>query len=84
MDTVRRVATGLSGGMIIEHLDDATLIRLLRQFTGWREGAKYEELRKRIAIIERIEKVDLNKLVSAEEIQSIFNEIRDTIKYPLE
>ena len=84
MDIVRRVATGLSGGMVIEYLDDVTIVRLLRQYTGWKDGVSFAEMRKKIRYVERIENVDLDRLVSAEEMQTVFNEVCNTIKYPVE
>jgi len=84
MDIVRRVATSLSGGMIIDYLDDATIVRLLRQYTGWKHGVKFAQMRKKIRIVERIEDVDLDTLVSAEEMTTVFNEIGNTLKYPPE
>ena len=83
MDIVRRVATGLSGGMIINYLDDASIVRLLRQYTGWKHGVSFADMRKKIRIVERIENVDLNTLVSAEEMRTVFNEVGNTLKYPL-
>ena len=83
MDIVRRVATGLSGGMVIDYLDDATIVRLLRQYTGWKHGVSFADMRKKIRIVERIENVDLDRLVSAEGIRTVFNEVGNTLKYPL-
>ena len=83
MDIVRRVATGLSGGMVIDYLDDATIVRLLRQYTGWKHGVSFADMRKKIRIVERIENVDLDTLVSAEEMRTVFNEVGNTLKYPL-
>ena len=84
MDIVRRVATGLSGGMVIDYLDDATIVRLLRQYTGWKHGVSFADMRKKIRIVERIENVDLDRLVSAEEMRTVFNEVGNTLKYPPE
>ena len=83
MDIVRRVATGLSGGMVIDYLDDATIVRLLRQYTGWKHGVSFADMRKKIRIVERIENVDLSTLVSAEEMRTVFNEVGNTLKHPL-
>ena len=84
MDIVRRVATGLSGGMVIDFLDDGTIVRLLRQYTGWKPGASFSRMREKIRIVERIEDVNLDTLVSAQEMKTVFNEIGDTLKYPVE
>ena len=82
MDVVRRIATGLSGGMIVEHMDDISIIYLLRTYTSWNDKTTFEEMRKKIAIIEHIENVDLDSLVSAKDMHRVFIEICDLNKYP--
>ena len=47
-------------------------------------GAEYGALRKRIRLIEKIEGVNLDDLVSTQEMQQVFSEISDVEKYPLE
>jgi len=82
MDVVRRIATGLSGGMIVEHMDDISIIYLLRTYTSWNDKTTFGEMRKKIAIIEHIEGVDLDRLVSAKDMHRVFIEICDLNKYP--
>ena len=84
MNIVRRVASSLSAGMVVDFLDNASLVRLLRVYTDWKMGAEYGALRKRIRLIEKIEGVNLDDLVSTQEMQHVFSEISDVEKYPLE
>ena len=83
MDVVRRVAKSLSGGLIIDFLDDASLVRIIRSFSDWKVGAEFVTLRKRMRLVERIEGVNLDELVSASEMHRVFGEISDTNKYPI-
>ena len=83
MDIVRRVAKSLSGGLIIDFLDDASLVRIIRSFSDWKVGAEFVTLRKRMRLVERIEGVNLDELVSAGEMQLVFHEISDINKYPI-
>jgi len=82
MDIVRRIAMNLSGGLIVEHLDDISIIYLLRTYTSWNDKTTFEEMRKKIAIIEHIEGVDLDSLVSVMDMHRVFIEICDLNKYP--
>ena len=82
MEIVRRVAAGLSGGLLVNHLDDASLVRLLRLYTGWGPGTDFATMRKKIAIIERIEGVDLDTIVSQDEMNEVYRELGDVNLYP--
>ena len=82
MDIVRRVASSLSAGMVVDFLDDASLVRLLRGYTDWNTGAEYGALRRRIRLIERIEGVNLDDLATPREMVLVFKEISDVEKYP--
>ena len=82
MDIVRRVASSLSAGMVVDFLDDASLVRLLRGYTDWKTGAEYSALRRRIRLIERIEGVNLDDLATPQEMLLVFKEISDVEKYP--
>ena len=84
MDVVRRIATSLSAGLIIEHLDDAGIVRLFRLYTGWDNNTGFAEMRKKMSLLERIEGIDLDSLVTTEEMRRVFAEIGDVIKYPPE
>ena len=84
MDIVRRVAKSLSGGLVIDFLDDASLVRIIRSFSDWKVGAQFVTLRKRMRLVERIEGVNLDELVSASEMQLVFHEISDINKYPIQ
>ena len=84
MDVVRRIATRLSGGMIVEHLNDGSIIQLLRTYTSWNDKTSFGQMRKKIAIVERIGGVDLDSLVSATDMRRVFAEICDVNKYPLQ
>ena len=84
MEIVRRVAKSLSGGLVIDFLDDASLVRIIRSFSDWKVGAQFVTLRKRMRLVERIEGVNLDELVSAGEMQLVFHEISDINKYPIQ
>ena len=83
MDTVRQVANALSGGFIVQNLDDATLVRLLRTYTGWEPDASYATLREQVRLIEKIEGVDLSTLMTPDDLRRVFEEVADTKKYPV-
>ena len=83
MDTVRMVANSLSGGFVVQNLDDATLVRLLRLYTGWEPEASYATLREQVRLIEKVEGVDLSTLMSPADLKKVFEEVADTKKYPV-
>ena len=84
MDVVRRIAMGLSSGIIVEHLDDTCIIQLLRTYTGWSKKTSFGEMRKKMNLIERIEGICLDSLVSAQDMHRVFDEICDLNKYPVQ
>ena len=83
MDTVQMVANSLSGGFVVQNLDDATLVRLLRLYTGREPKASYATLREQVRLIEKVEGVDLSALMSPADLKQVFEEVADTKKYPV-
>ena len=77
------VANSLSGGFVVQNLDDATLVRLLRLYTGWEPEAFYATLWEQVRLIEKVEGVDLSTLMSPADLKQVFEEVADTKKYPV-
>ena len=83
MNPIRRVATSLSGGFVVQSLDDASLVNILRLYTGWEPAASFATLREQVRLIEKIEGIDLSTLMTPKDLAKVFTEMSDTKKYPV-
>ena len=83
MNPIRRVATSLSGGFVVQSLDDASLVSILRLYTGWKPDASYATLREQVRLIEKLEGVDLSALMIPKHLAKVFTEMSDTKIYPV-
>ena len=78
MEVVRRIIPSMD----VDHLNDASLVRLIRVYTSWYVGIRYAEMRKKISILGQIEGIHLDDLATKEEMNRMFDEISDIEKYP--
>ena len=83
MNPIRRVATSLSGGFVVQSLDDASLVNILRLYTGWEPDASYATLREQVCLIEKLEGLDISALMTPKDLAKALTEISDTKKYPV-
>ena len=74
------MATSLSKGFVVQSLDNASLVSILRLYTGWKPDTSYAMLREQVRLIGNVEGVEMSARMTPKDLAKVLTEMLDTKK----